>query len=133
LNLRELFIQWLTASRFIQSLETRIAEQRNDFQERLGEKDAQIRLLRTEVATLKLECDRMRSVLLPFASPSGAAYAQRFDASPQKPPQVPALAAPDDWQAELNKMLEEEQSGLRSERREKEHQPSADDGAQSQP
>lgn len=128
MTLRELFIQWLTASRFIQSLETRIAEQRNDFQERLGEKDALIRLLRTECASLKLECDRMRTVLLP-TTPLGAAYAHRFDASPQKPPQAPAFSGPDDWQAELNKMYAKENDGLRSEGREEVHEQAADDGA----
>lgn len=131
MTLRELFIQWLTASRFIQSLETRYAEQRADFQERLGEKDAQIRLLRTEIASLKLECDRMRSVLLPFASPQGAAYAQQFLAPAQKPPQVPAFTGPDDWQAELNAVIREqgEKHGTHGIGREGVHEQATDEGA----
>ena len=129
MNLRELILQWLTASRFIQSLEIHAVEQRNDFQERLGEKDQQIRLLRTELAGLKLECDRMRSVLMPFGSPAGAVYAQQNQAQ-AKPPVVPAFDGPDDWQAELNKMYAKE-THVSGERREEINQPSADDGAQS--
>lgn len=128
MTLRELFIQWLTASRFITSLENRIAEQRQDYTEHLGEKDALIHLLRTEVASLKLECDRMRSVLLP-TSPLGAAYAHRFDAPPQKPPQVPAFDGPDDWQSELNRMYAKEQDGTHGERREEVHEQATDAGA----
>ncbi len=129
MNLRELFIQWLTASRFIQSLETRIAEQRNDFQERLGEKDTRIRELRTENAGLKLECDRMRSVLMPFVSPAGAVYAQQFQTG-TKPPPVPAFDGPDDWQAELNKIYaKEKQDGVSGEGRKEVHEPATDAGA----
>lgn len=108
MTLRELFINWLTASRFIRSLEARLVEQRQDYTERLGEKDARIKELKAELATLKIECDRMRTVLLPFGSPQGAMYAQRYDAQP-KPAVVPEFAGPDDWQAELAKVIEEEQ------------------------
>ena len=128
MTLRELFINWLTVSRFIVSLETRIAEQRNDFQERLGEKDAQIRLLRTEVATLKLECDRMRVVLMPFGSPAGAVYAQQFQTG-TKPPPVPAFDGPDDWSAELQKLYQEEKHGVSGEGRQEVHESPPDDGA----
>jgi hypothetical protein len=118
LTLRELFINWLTGSRFILSLEARIAEQRQDMTERLGEKDARIKELRAELAASKLECDRMRAVLMPFGSPAGAAYAQRYTEQP-KPPVVPAFTGPDDWTAELNKMYQEESDGLHSDGRQK--------------
>lgn len=129
MTLRELFINWLTASRFIRSLETRIAELRQDMTERLAEKDAQIKLLRGENAALKFECDRMRTVLMPFGSPAGAAYAQQY-ASPVKPPPVPVFDGPDSWDAELNKLYEKERNGLPSEGREEVNQPSANDGSQ---
>lgn len=126
MTLRELFINWLTGSRFIQSLEQRIAEQRQDYTERLAEKDLLIRLLRTESASLKLECDRMRAVLMPFGSPAGSAYSQRYDTT-SKPPVVPEFTGPDDWSAELHKIYQEEEDGLRSERQEEIHKQTPDD------
>ena len=129
MTLRELFIDWLTASRFIKSLEARIVEQRQDCTERLAEKDNQIKLLRIELAGTKLECDRMRAVLMPFGSPSGSAYAQKFEIT-ATPPVVPAFDGPDDWQAELNKMYEKEkEDGIQKQGREAVHEPAADDGA----
>ena len=107
MTLRELFLNWLTASRFIRSLEARLVEQRQDYTERLGEKDAHIKELKSEIATLKIECDRMRTVLMPFGSPQGAMYAQRYDMQP-KPAVVPEFMGPDEWQAELAKIVEEE-------------------------
>jgi hypothetical protein len=50
----------------------------------------------------------MRAVLMPFGSPSGSAYAQKFEIT-ATPPVVPAFDGPDDWQAELNKMYQKEQ------------------------
>ena len=108
MTLRELLINWLTASRFIKSLEARIIEQRQDYTARLADKDTQIKQLRIDLATAKLECDRMRAVLMPFGSPSGAAYAQTFQFT-GKPPVVPAFDGPDDWQAELSKMYQAEE------------------------
>ena len=129
MTLRELFIQWLTASRFIKSLEARIIEQRQDYTELLADKQNQIKLLRIELAGSKLECDRMRAVLMPFGSPSGSAYAQKFEIT-ATPPVVPAFDGPDDWQAELNKMYEKEQSdGVSEQRREEVQQPASDDAA----
>ena len=129
MTLRELFIDWLTASRFIKSLEARIVEQRQDCTERLAEKDNQIKLLRIELAGTKLECDRMRAVLMPFGSPAGAAFAQQYQTS-NKPPVIPAFDGPDDWQAELNKMYQKEQKdGIHEQGREEVHEPAADDGA----
>lgn len=130
MTLRELLINWLTGSRFIQSLEQRIAEQRQDMTERLADKDSQIKLLRTKIAGLKLECDRMRAVLLPFGSSAGAEYAQRYDANEPKPAIVPVFEGPDDWQSELNKMYQkQEEANVQVERREGLHESTADDGA----
>ena len=97
--------------------------------ERLSEKDSQIKQLRVELAGSKLECDRMRAVLMPFGSPSGAAYAQQYQAG-NKPPVVPAFDGPDDWQAELNKLYAKEQdNGVLKQRREEVHEQAADDAA----
>jgi hypothetical protein len=129
LTLRELIIDWLTSSRYVKWLETRHQEQRQDYTERLSEKDSQIKQLRVELAGTKLECDRMRAVLMPFGSPSGSAYAQKFEIT-ATPPVVPAFDGPDDWQAELNKMYEKEkEDGIHGEGRIQEHEPSADASA----
>ena len=132
MTLRELFINWLTASRFIKSLEARIVEQRQDYTELLADKQNQIKLLRIELAGYKMECDRMRAVLMPFGSPAGSAYSQRYDEH-KKPPVVPAFSGQDDWQAELNKMYQEEDDGLSKQRWTEVHQPAPDDGAQPEP
>jgi hypothetical protein len=105
LTIREHIIDWLTSSRYIRTLEARHQEQRQDYTERLSEKDNQIKQLRIELAGSKLECDRMRSVLMPFGSPAGAAFAQQQSST--KPPMVPAFEGPDDWQAELNKLYKQ--------------------------
>ena len=129
MNFRELFINWLTASRFIKSLEARIIEQRQDYTARLSEKDNQIKQLRIELSGQKLECDRMRAVLMPFGSPAGAAYAQKYKME-AKPPVVPEFDGPDDWQAELNKLYEKEKSdGIHGEGRIQEHEPRTDAAA----
>ena len=130
MTLRELFIQWLTASRFIKSLEARIIEQRQDYTELIADKQNQIKLLRIELAGSKLECDRMRAVLMPFGSPAGAAFAQQYQTG-NKPPMVPAFDGPDDWQAELNKIYEEERSdGIHEQGRElQEHESRPGNGA----
>jgi len=130
MTLRELIIDWLTASRFIKSLEARIIEQRQDYTELIADKQNQIKLLRIELAGSKLECDRMRAVLMPFGSPAGAAFAQQYQTG-NKPPMVPAFDGPDDWQAELNKIYEEERSdGIHEQGRElQEHESRPGNGA----
>ena len=129
MTLRELVIDWLTSSRYVKWLETRHQEQRQDYTERLTEKDSLIKQLRVELAGTKLECDRMRAVLMPFGSPAGAAFAQQYQTG-NKPPVVPAFDGPDDWQAELNKMYEKEkEDGIHEQGREEVHEPAADDGA----
>ena len=130
MSVREIIIDWLTASRFIKSLEARIIEQRQDYTELIADKQNQIKLLRIELAGSKLECDRMRAVLMPFGSPAGAAFAQQYQTG-NKPPMVPAFDGPDDWQAELNKIYEEEQSdGIHEQGRElQEHESRPGNGA----
>ena len=119
----------MTSSRYIAWLEDRHQEQRQLYTQWLSEKDNQIKLLRIELAGAKLECDRMRSVLMPFGSPVGAAFAQQYQTG-TKPPVVPAFDGPDDWQAELNKLYEKEQSdGIHGEGRIQEHEQSADEAA----
>lgn len=112
MRLREFLVDWLTASRYVRWLEARYAEQRQDFTVRLGEKDARIEQLRTELAGLRIECDRMRAVLMPYGSPAGAAYAHRWDAR-EKPAAVPIFDGPDEWQAELNRTYKEKSDEIR--------------------
>jgi hypothetical protein len=123
MSVREVFIDWLTGSRYVRSLESRIVEQRQDWTERLAEKDERIRELRTEVAGLKLECDRMRVVIAP-----------RF-AGVRKPPVVPEFTGALDWQAELQEMLkadgliEKETHGIPESGRKAVHESPSDAGA----
>lgn len=128
MTIRELIIDWLTASRYVKWLEARHQDQRQFYTEWLAEKDAQIHSLRVELAGQKLECDRMRLVLMPLGSPAGAIYAQRFSEQPSaRPPVTPAFSGPDDWQTELNKVLaEEERNGLSGERRKEVHEQATD-------
>ena len=132
MTLRELFIQWLTASRFIKALEAHAAEQRQDFLERLGEKDARIKELRIESQGLKLECDRMKTVLMPLGSSAGAIYAAQYNQTQPRPPLTPAFIgySPMSWQAELEEVMKEEESKhANGERREEVHESATDDAA----
>lgn len=131
MSLRDLIIDWLTASRYVKWLEARHEEQRQLYTQWLAEKDSQIKTLRVELAGAKLECDRMRAVLMPFGSPASAIYAQTYGTG-SKPPVVPEFSGPDDWQAELNKLYEKEsKDGVQEQRWEAVHEPTAHDGAQS--
>src|ERR1700749_3645665 len=107
MKIRELFIDWLTSSRYIRHLEMSSATMRQDFQERLQEKDAIIAALRTELAAEKLESDRMRLILMPLGSVPGAAYAAQYNQKPPVPKQPefaePAIAS--GWEAELQEFL----------------------------
>lgn len=49
---------------------------RQDFQERLDEKDGLIADLRAELVVLRNENDNMRQIMLPMSSQAGAAYAR---------------------------------------------------------
>jgi len=130
LSLREIFIDWLTSSRYVEYLEKSGDQLRDDFSARLSEKDVLIRSLRIELAAVRSENERMRLVLMPLGSPAGALYAAKFQAQPASQAQ-PTLAAQEarDWQGELSKMLKEEEDGIRSRGRIQEHEPRADDGA----
>lgn len=95
-------------------LEAELIQQREDFTARLNEKDTLIRQLRLELAQIKVDNAGLRLI--------------------SNPPQVhqkatPAQVESKDWNTELNKMLQEEEDGIRSGRRIQEHEPSADDGA----
>jgi hypothetical protein len=118
MTIRELIIDWLTASRYVKWLEARHIEQRQDYTSHLAEKDNQIKHLRIELATVRYECDRMRTMLMPLP---GEAQVKMQQASPI--PSVPAFngISMDDWQAELNKLYMEEIDGI--------HEQKADDAA----
>lgn len=117
MSIRELIIDWLTASRYVKWLEARHIEQRQDFTLRLDEKDHQIKLLRTELAA-------MRQYVPQFAA--NHTWQQNL---PTPPPVVPAFSGPDDWQAELNRLYEKENDGISEQRREVVHEQTPDDGA----
>jgi hypothetical protein len=130
LNIREMLIDWFTESRYSRFVEGQLIQQRQDFTLRLEEKDARIKELKTELAGTRLECERMRLVLLPLGSPSGAAYAASISGANQhRPPMVPEFDGIDDWQAELNKAIREEANGISGEGRKEVYQQTADDGA----
>jgi len=95
-----------------------LKQQREDFQERLREKDAEIRRLRAELGSkgVRMEAPEPKRLPVMYVDPTKAGI----------------YTAPLDWQGELNQMLKEEEDGIRSGGRVQEHQPSADDGAQAQ-
>jgi hypothetical protein len=111
LSIREIIIDWLTSSRYVCSLESRIQEQRQDYETRLAEKDQIIHDLKVDLAGLKLEADQMRLVLMPLGSPAGAAYAARFQGGHDKPRLVPAFSGTLDWLGELQKEIGKEEDG----------------------
>ena len=114
MSIRELIIDWLTASRYVKWLEARHIEQRQDFTLRLDEKDSQIKHLRAELAAMRQYMPRfMASEPLPITPP----------------PIVPTFSGPDDWSAELNRLYEKENDGIPEQRREELHQSAPDDGA----
>jgi len=101
--------------------------QRQDWAERLFEKEKRINELRTELAGLKIEADRMRLVLMPLGSPAGALYAQRFDHDRKPQAEVPEFDGPLDWASEMKKLVDqEEEDGSRSDRRDKVRSESSD-------
>ena len=132
MTIRELFIEWLTATRYMRWLEQGHAEQRQDYTERLAEKDQIIHGLKVELAGLKLECDRMRLVLLPMGSPAGAIYAERFNRE-QKPEPVPVFDIPRSWEAELQSLMEEDDNGIHGSGRNEINQSGSDDAKESLP
>jgi hypothetical protein len=117
-SLREVFIDWLTSSRYIGMLEVVRREQRRDFLERLLEQKQRIRGLEAENQLLKEECARLRFGVV----------------SPPRVPSAPRpYTGPLDWQSELDrelKKLKEEDDGTLGNGRQEIYEPAADDGAQ---
>lgn len=135
MTIRELFIEWLTATRYMRWLEQGHAEQRQDYTERLAEKDQIIHGLKVELAGLKLECDRMRLVLLPMGSPAGAIYAAQYTegAVHERPPLAPVFDVPRSWEAELQSLMEEDDNGIHGSGRNEINQSGSDDAKESLP
>lgn len=86
-------LEFFTSNRHISFCENQMRVQREDFLERLREKDAEIRRLRVELAT---RGDRISAYALKTVQPS------------MREP-VKADPSPMDWQGELNQMLHEEE------------------------
>lgn len=89
-------------------LENELKQQRADFETRLAEKNLQIRVLRSELAATK-SAELPEQPVIPVHTPS--------------PEEIL------DWQGQLNKLLQEEEDGIRNRGRIQEHEQSADDGA----
>lgn len=108
-------IEFFTASRYIGVLEAQMKQQREDFLERLAEKNTTIRQLRVELGFARAEGEQLKvGPTPPVAPPTQAVQPQEF---------------PQGWDSELKRMLQEEEDGIRNRGRIQEHQPSADDGA----
>lgn len=105
-------LDWLFSSRYIAHLEAELVS-------RLAEKDALIRQLRIELAEVKA----MR-----YAPPLAVKSFAHPDDKLSRPLSV-ATVTPQDWQAELTKLLQEEEDGIRSGGRVQEHESRAHDGA----
>lgn len=99
MTIRELFIEWLTNSQLTTSLEARIFEQRHDLEARIADKDALIADLKLELQGIKVEIGELRSGLLP----------RRYDQMPQPPFVAPEFTGTLDWNAEVEKILQDEQ------------------------
>ena len=111
MSIREILIDWLTSSRYVKWLERSVNDQRAQYVAWIEEKNRTIAKLETELAAQKLECDRMRLILMPLGSPAGKDFAQRFmgHLDPPKPMPVPDFDGPLDWPGELARMIEQEE------------------------
>ena len=98
-------------------LENELKQQRADFETRLAEKNLQIRVLRSELAAAK-------AVQVEPPPDSLAAAVRTFQDKMSETTQ-----GPQDWQGELNKLLKEEEDGIRNRGRIQEHEQSTDDGS----
>ena len=125
MTLRELFIDWLTSSRYIKSLESARIEQRQLYESLLADKSEQIKSLRIQVAGLDAECRQLRGEL----NPKLRQYVGRQE---QKPQVKPEFAAPVDWQAEVQRIAKEQQDGTHELGRKEVHQQASNDGAPAQ-
>lgn len=110
---------WLTRSRYIESLERSKDEQREDFTARLAEKDRDLRAMRLELAKAKQDAEEMRVLLMA--------------AVPRKVQIVPPKSIEDypNWDRELQQMLKEEETknGTHGDGREEVHKQASNDGA----
>jgi hypothetical protein len=95
-------------------LEQQIRQQREDFMGQLREKDAEIRRLRAEKVSARMGTQAMQAVVV--NTPKAKDFV------------VPA--APGYWGAELNKMLQEEEDGIRERGRIQVNESGTHDGAQ---
>jgi hypothetical protein len=93
-------------------LEVELKQQREDFERQLADKNVQIRMLRGELAAAKAASTYLKPQVETI-----------------KLVETKAPVASQDWQADLNKLLQEEEDGIRNRGRIQEHEPSADDGA----
>jgi len=128
MSLRELFIQWLTASQFVttlqdfikgqhtiyeahlQDMRSQLAEQKALYESKIADLKVINEDYRVGKAALKAEVTRLQAVVMPTTG-LGAAYAQRFDG--YEPPQREYIEPPYegslDWQSELQRMMKQEQ------------------------
>lgn len=87
-------LEFFTSNRHISFCENQMRVQREDFLDRLREKDAEIRRLRVELAT---RGDRISADALKVVQPA------------MRGEPVVTATIPMDWQGELNQMLHEEE------------------------
>lgn len=106
----------LFKSNYARLLESQLEQQRQDFTERLNEKNQQIRMLRTELAAEKAS-----------QQPPQAMFGKVTQVDETRKPVKFEL--PTDWQADLTTMLQEEEDGIRNGGRIQEHEPRTNDGA----
>ena len=109
MNIREAIVDWLTGGG-----EARM------FQRIIDDKDAQIRLLRIELARTRSDAERVPQPQIQNAGTVPVVESR---------PEVKAQELPLDWPGELAKMLKEEEDGIRSRRRVQIDEPGSDGGA----
>lgn len=131
MSIREIFIDWLTSSRYIKSLESARIEQRQLYESLLADKAEQIKNLRIQVAGLDAECRQLRE---PWFASNRAIYPGRLVRPTEpKPPVTPAFNTPSDWQSEVARIAKEQQDGTHELGRKAVHEQAANEGAPAQP
>lgn len=105
------FFRELLGSRYIVQLERDLVVQRQDFEQRLAEKDVLIAGLRHKGALQEGELDQMRLILMPMSSAAGAAYSRaKYVKNETIKPKVEATTSPrldTDWQTYLKGRVEQ--------------------------
>ena len=104
----------LVNSDFIETLQRELVEQRNDYRFTLAQKDAEIRRLRAELV-------KQDVTMIPETKLNLRPVIKHME--------TVLSGTQQDWATELNKMLSEEEDGIRSERREEVHQSAPDESA----